>query len=330
MAQDIDQDVIAAYERMLRSAQLVQHEQPGLVLLSGRDRLDLLQRMSTNDLRDLTPGSWRRTVLTNALARVVDVVQVFARHADVLLLTSPGQAQAVSSWLSGYIFFQDDVQVSQWNEPAAHWGVYGPRARGLLAELGWDDIPGPEAAFCETVEGLCWQVPAPGPGSLQLLLFDEAGQRASRSWPQDRGAAARRAFEILRIESVIPWPGHEITPETIPLEIGLWDEVSFSKGCYIGQEILARMESRGQLARQLVLVGFSERLEPGSRLRAAGRVVGQLSSVAQSPRLGWIGLALLKVGALEAQTLQAGEARLLAQILEAPKTMRRTPSPPRS
>ncbi len=93
--------------------------------------------------------------------------------------------------------------------------------------------------------------------------------------------------------------GREILDDTIPLEADLWDAVSFSKGCYIGQEIIARLESRGRMAKQLTGVRLDTQAAPPLDLLQAGHRVGRLTSVGHSPDLGWIGLALVKPAALE-------------------------------
>jgi folate-binding protein YgfZ len=302
----------AAHDQYL----IVAHEAPGVVMLTGEDRLDLLNRMSTNDLRDLPPGHWKRTILTNALARIVDVVMVFSQESDVLLLTSPGRAENILAWLSGYIFFQDNVQVSMPELDLSLWGIYGPAAGIRLGELGISHVPVAGGEFAASENGLVWHVARPAPGGLQLLLSDDARSRSAALRDAANLPEAREAYEILRIESGLPRMGYEITDETIPLEVGLWDDVSFSKGCYIGQEILVRMEGRGQIARRLVLVQLSHPLPHGSSLLSEGRKAGRLTSVANSPELGWIGLALVRTNALERGTLQTQNKAVEIRILD--------------
>jgi folate-binding protein YgfZ len=92
--------------------------------------------------------------------------------------------------------------------------------------------------------------------------------------------------------------GRELSEEYIPLETGLWDAISFNKGCYVGQEIIARMESRGRLAKQLCGLRLPEGLPDGlalpAKLDAAGKEAGDLTSVVESPRHGLIGLAYVR------------------------------------
>src|SRR3989304_591174 len=103
----------AAYRAAFESALCVLHPPPGLIRLEGSHRLDLLHRMSTNDLIDLPPRSMRATVFTTPLARIVDRVWVWAAEHHLLLLTGPLRAETVSHWLRRHIFFQDDVRLEQ-------------------------------------------------------------------------------------------------------------------------------------------------------------------------------------------------------------------------
>ena len=111
----------------------------------------------------------------------------------------------------------------------------------------------------------------------------------------------RSLAELLRIEAGQPGMGSEIKADTIPLEVGLGDHISFSKGCYIGQEIIARMESRGKMARTLVRVRADSALKVGRSLIAGGRRIGVVTSAVHSPEDGWIGLALVKPGSRETE-----------------------------
>mgnify|MGYP002682561838 CR=1 FL=1 len=109
------------------------------------------------------------------------------------------------------------------------------------------------------------------------------------------------AYDYLRIEAGRPRFGRELTLDYIPLETGLWDDVSFSKGCYTGQEIIARMESRGKLAKRLTRLRPAEPVAAGAEIVANGRPVGTITSAADGPAgpvaLGYVKTAVLDEGA---------------------------------
>ena len=114
MLSAIDKSLSAAEENSL----VVNHTTPGTLLLHGETALDLIDRMSTNDLEHLGKGKLTPTVLTNPHARIIDLIWVSRSERGILVLTSPNKAQEVRSWLQSHIFFQDDVQFSEWYQIA--------------------------------------------------------------------------------------------------------------------------------------------------------------------------------------------------------------------
>ena len=307
-----------AYESAFDSALIVQHDTLGVIELTGADRLDLLHRLSTNDLEEMPHDSFRRTVFTDPVGRMIDVVTVLALSDKVLLVTSTGRLQAMQNWLQRHIFFQDDVTVIVSQKPWSLYGAYGPRA----AELAPSEIPAADSLIASD-EGVIWPVNQPVAGYQFLIRPDQS----NAYWAADPVAAD--AYEILRVEAGLPKIGSEIQDDSIPLEVGLWDEISFEKGCYVGQEIIARMESRGRLAKQLVGVRLGSEANSGSTLKQSGKTVGTLTSVVQSPRLGWIGLASGRPAALgtEDGRVVVGETENDAFLVELPFVATKTPTP---
>lgn len=284
--------------------------------------MDLLHRMSTADLLELAPFHVRQTVFTDPLGRTIDVVLVLTRDEDLLLLTSPGKEVQLRGWLQKHIFFQDQVSIGSAQPGWALWGAYGPNAAQALERL---QCPVPSDEQVVGFEGgLAWSVATPVPGFRALIRpgVDLPG------WEQlGGGAAESEAYELLRVEAGLPEPGREILDDSIPLEVGLTSAVSFTKGCYTGQEIIARMESRGKLAKRLAGLQLPHSARPGIALAQAGRSIGTLTSVVESPRFGWIGLAVVKPDAISAHdgqvSLQGEE--LPAQLVELPFDRERRP-----
>ncbi|MEE9216171.1 MAG: hypothetical protein V3U32_01940 [Anaerolineales bacterium] len=307
-----------AYESAFESVLIVQHDTPGVVELRGADRLDLLHRLSTNDLENMPADRVQRTVFTDPVGRMIDVVTVLSFSDELLLVTSSGKSQALQDWLQGHIFFQDDVTVHVSEQDWSLYGAFGPKAAELVPSAA------PAAGTLIAGDhGVIWPIDQPVAGYKRLIRPDKTVE----DWVADPSAA--NAFEILRIEVGLPKMGAEIQEDSIPLEVGLWDAVSFEKGCYVGQEIIARMESRGKLAKQLVGIKLESHAEPGSTLRQGGRTVGTLRSVARSPRLGWIGLASGRPSALgtEDGRVVIGETEEAAFMVELPFVGLETPAP---
>src|SRR3954454_10184960 len=121
-------DPAAEYAAAHQGAVVIRRSQEGRLRATGRDRLDLLHRMSTNDVNSLQPGHARETVLTTAIARIVDLLWVLNRGESVLCLTGPGRATVVRRWLAGYIFYNDQVKFEDASAQLGQLGVYGSGA----------------------------------------------------------------------------------------------------------------------------------------------------------------------------------------------------------
>lgn len=300
-----------AYRAAHESSLAVRHDSPGLLHALGDDRLDLLHRMSTNDLESLGAGGMRQTVFTDPVGRTIDVVTVLQGAERAALVGLPGRGGQLRDWLQRHIFFQDQVTLEPPEGEPALWGLYGPAADVIAGE--WLDTLPEHGRFSPLDQGYLWPVGSPVHG---LRLLNPPADVSARLEQLDAGAAGRQAYEALRIEAGLPAPDHEIRPDSIPLEVGLQAAISFSKGCYIGQEIIARMESRGRLAKQLVRLRFDGQVEPGVGLEFDGRAVGTVTSVVNSPDRGWIGLASLRSTAAGAHSFQLQGSSRTAELVD--------------
>lgn len=266
---------------------------PGILRMQGSDGLDLLHRISTNALADLQIDRARPTILTNALGRIIDTVTVLHTRLGPLLVTSAGREQAVAEWIQGKIFFQDDVQLEDESGAWTLIGIFGAAKAGMLRKLlGVVNPPG-EEQLVDTDGSLIWHSPGRLDGYWCLLpgeILDTLGDPRLHA---DSGTD-RTAYHALRIAAGLPDADHELAQDVTPLDVGLDDWVAFDKGCYIGQEVIARMESRQQRPKKLVRLMLSGPATPGSHLMADGVTAGILTSVALHPQAGWIGLGLLR------------------------------------
>ncbi len=258
----------------------------GRLELIDRDRLDLLQRMSTNDLAHLQQGDGCSTVLTTALARIIDRLIVYHRGETALAIANyPAKVQ---NWLQKNIFFQDKVKIRDVSATLGQLELHGPSASELVEALA----PGAsksamhhfvECAFSGETVLLGRTYPLIGDGF--TLIAPNSVLDGLKAFLQGHGAveADNAHYEALRIRAGLPGANHELTEAYIPLEANLWDSVSFTKGCYIGQEIVARMESRNRLARTLVSLTLDNAAPEGASLQTDQDERGQsgiLTSVA--------------------------------------------------
>ena len=293
------QALARSYDHAESGCVIINRSETGRIWAYGSNRLDVLQRLSTNDLDGMSLHESRPTVLTTAVGRIVDLLTVLNLQERVLLLTSPGQSKAVQQWMHRFIFFQDDIELKDATSDLTQFGLYGTTASTIVSQLpqvSSDLKPGYACALDDTISILRGTAPTGfgyeilAPPSLQKRLIERA---------LDAGAvqAPSSLYELLRIEAGLPGAGHEITETFLPLEVGLRPAVSFRKGCYTGQEIIARMDSRGKLAKTLVGLRASQMLPAKATLRATDGSTGIVTSSINSPRMGWIGLGLLKPAA---------------------------------
>ena len=295
---------VETVEKEYRAAQtgcvLINASVWGRLRVTGKNRVDFLHRLSTNDLLKLRAGQGAGTVFTTPLARIIDRTVVYVRESDVLMLTSRGNQGRVLQWLRKYIFFNDDVQIADVTDETGMLSIYGTTANRAIQQVtgeSWSALPVHHwrTAKIAGVEVMIARSDPIGGGGFQLI-----GTKADEPqvWQMllDAGAApiGEETYQVLRIEAGHPEFGRELGEAYIPLEANLWSDVSFSKGCYTGQEIIARMESRQRLAKQLVGLRFEEEVALPAALRVDNGEAGVVTSVAHSPAVGWIGLGYLK------------------------------------
>ena len=284
----------------------------GRLKFTGKQRVDFLHRMSTNDLLNLATGQGAGTVFTTPIARIVDRAVVYVREDDVLMLTSRGNQARVAQWLRKYIFFNDDVQIKDVTGETGMLSLYGAAANQVIAGMTSEDLSALplhhwRAARIAGVEVMIARADPMAGGGFHLI-FDRDAHTGVWQALLDAGVAAlsEETYQVLRVEAGWPEFGRELGEEYIPLEANLWNDVSFKKGCYTGQEIIARMESRQKLAKRLVGLRFDEPVTLPASLWVDDHEVGIVTSVAHSPALGWIGLGYLRsTGGTEAQVVQS-------------------------
>lgn len=301
-------DTSREYHAALNGAALIDTSTAGRIWMHDRDRAALLQRLSTNDIEALTPGQGAQTVLTNHNGRIIDVLTVHVLPEQLLVVTSPQQRQVVFNLFRKNIFFNDKVKLEAAGETLGQFTLYGPESGALLQRLSAapvTDLPlhGITAATLNDVDLWITRIKPLGGAGFALYLPVEG---LPSVWAALVAAGAtpigQAAYDLLRVEAGYGAYGRELSLEYIPLETGLWDAVSFTKGCYVGQEIIARMESRGRMAKQLRGLTLSGSVDAPRKLQVDGKEAGDLTSAVASPRFGPIGLAYVRTAYLEPGT----------------------------
>jgi tRNA-modifying protein YgfZ len=267
----------------------------GVVRGDGADRLDLLHRLSTNATRELEAGAETTTILTTDKGRILEVVRIVAFADHLLMILSGTDVDKVRGWLDRYTIM-DDFRTTNVTDGHVVFGVYGGRARSTVSLAIGPDLPDAGQFRQAAVDGarviIMRDTRLGGAGGF-LLLVDVAGADAVAASLNEAGARELSAetYETLRIEAGQPALGRELSEQYNPLEAGLVQLVSFTKGCYIGQEVIARLDSYDKVQRHLV--GLLVEQEIGDELpelavhdAVGGAAVGSVTSLAFSPTLG--------------------------------------------
>lgn len=315
LGQQIDQ---AAYRAAHESAVIVDRSELGMLKITGETRLDLLNRMSTQAVAGIASGEGKATVLTTDIARIIDRLILYMSSDAVYALTSEDNADQVARYLMRFVFFQDDFQLQDVSAETAVFAIYGTKASEMLSKAGFPESELPLHHWREEeIAGVTTYIhrtdPVAGDGYFVMCKVEDKERLSEHFVGVGIVPADEPTFELLRIESGLKRFGHELTSEYIPLEADLWDDVSFTKGCYIGQEIIARMESRGRLAKRLVRLRPSALVNVGSEITAGGKKVGTITSSAVGPD-GPVALGFVKTAVLKGDTPLMVEGELVNRV----------------
>jgi folate-binding protein YgfZ len=280
----------------------------GKLRLTGKDSLDLLNRISTNDLTGMRPGMGKQTFFVTEKGRVIDLCTVYAQQEGLLILTSPGNSANVKKWIEKFII-AEDLKVEDVSADFPMLFVAGHSAADFLklvshsshkTLLDLSKMPlnnfirtflGSHEVFLSRTRlaldtGFIVLANQDDMESVWNLLMDNAKTRAAVP-------AGLETFEVLRVEAGTPLYPNELNENINPLEINNLEAVSFSKGCYVGQEVVARLQTYDKVRRRLVGLTASSKLPSGSKIfgvdhsnAGAEPEIGFVTSSVRSPGLG--------------------------------------------
>jgi folate-binding protein YgfZ len=276
----------ADYEALTEGAAFIDFSNRGRLCLIGADRQTFINGQVTNNVKDLRVGQGCYAALVNAKGKMTCDLNVFVLADEILLDFEPGMSDIVRERLEKFII-ADDVEVV--DASSYHLlSVLGPQAAAVCKQM---ERPAPAKPF-EITEYLCSYFAAtPRLGNLGVDIFVPGGwlQRILASL-QNVGVkqASMEAFETARIEQGIPRFGVDMDENTLAPEALGENAISYSKGCYIGQEVIARIRTYGQVAKALRGLRFdAEAAVPksGDKIHREGKEVGWITSAVFSPKL---------------------------------------------
>jgi glycine cleavage system T protein len=330
-------DGVAEYHHARQDAALFDVSHHCKIEVSGADAASFLHNLCTNEVKNLPAGAGCEAFLTTGQAKIVAFVVIYhaldsQAHHVFFLDAGPGMAEKVLVHLDRYLI-SEQVELVDRTHDFAMVHVAGPRARQALERARGESIP--ELVELQhttlTIAGADRQVRRHQP--LGLLGYDLLCERdhAAAVWSALLAAGARpaglQAYDTLRIEAGTPVYGRDIDDSNLPQEVARVEQtISFTKGCYIGQETVARIRTYGHVNRSLVglkLAGEAP-ASSGAKLLHMGKEVGHVTSSVVSPRLRQpIALAYVRRGSQEPGTileLEVNTARQSAEVVSLPFT----------
>ena len=294
-------EIDAQYRQLREECGLVERPDRGLLVVSGPDAAEFLQGQLTNDTEAIEPGAWIYAALLNRKGHMQADMRVLrpGEGPELWLDLEPEGLAAASRHLQMYKIGRE-VEVA--DESAAHTllSLIGPRTTEVAR--------GVDCASLRTEAGVDLIVPLAERDRVRNALLGAGAVEVSAE-----------AAEIVRIEAGRPRFGAEMGTETMPAEAGIVEQaVSFTKGCYIGQETVARLHYKGKPNRHLRGLRLSARAEPGAAVRLGEKEVGTLGSAALSPAFGAVGLAILRREAEPGASVAVGEDGVTAEVVALP------------
>jgi folate-binding protein YgfZ len=310
-------DTHAEFQALLSGSAIYDLSSRAKISVTGGDRARWLNGMVSNNIRDLVPGHGVYAFLLNAQGRIQADLYAFQRGESFLIDAEESQRQKVLELFDRYII-ADDVEIADISGKIASIGLTGPESRNVFERAG---IALPELGHMQFAE-IAWS----GISVTLLRSSKEAGDswqvwispgERERLWESlvKAGAtpAGQAALELFRIARGIPQFGVDIRDRDLPQETGQDRALNFTKGCYLGQEIVERIRSRGAVHRQFAAFDVEGALpNPGTKIVAGEKEVGEITSSAVLPladRERPVALGYLRREARE-KDLLAGTAKL--------------------
>jgi folate-binding protein YgfZ len=315
MSETATMELDAQYRQLREECGLLDRSDRGVLLVAGPDAAEYLQGQLTNDVEALEPGDGQYAALLDRKGHMQADMRVLRPAAEEILLDTESEALAAAQRHLQMYSIGREVEVTDVSSERAILSLLGPRSVEVAGTAAL-----PENA-CEgaKVGGVECLAAGTGAGVDLIVAAAEAGRLREALVTAGAIEVSPEAVEIIRIEAGTPRFGAEMGTETMPAEAGIVeDAVSFTKGCYIGQETVARLHYKGRPNRHLRGLELSGPAPPGTPLRLGEKEVGRLGGSAVSPLFGRIGLAILRREAEPGAELAVGEDGVTARVVDVP------------
>lgn len=285
----------AAYQQAQRSAGFCRGLGATLIELSGQDRVSFLHNLCTADIKGLKVGEGCELFFTDVQGRTIGFGYVFASDHSLLLSTAADQAEVLLPHLDRYQI-REDIQCLDHSRKWQQWALCGPMAESLCEERLSLKIDSGNLCFAQTtwenIELRCCRTDVFGLPGFLLQIESETADSLADALAAEAIECDVAIFDFLRIRAGSPVFSQDVSPKNFPQEIDRDARaISFNKGCYLGQETIARIDAIGQvhrLLRQLAVSDADPLPVAGDPLTADGKSAGHFTSVGCNPENGQI------------------------------------------
>ncbi len=283
----------AEYRAIREAAGALDLSYQGKLRATGKDRVRYIHNMTSNDIRNLKPGTGCHALLLTHQGRIESDLYIHAMH-DSLLIESALEGKDRTFATLGKYIVADDVKIEDQTEQFSILCLQGPRSRELMEHTIRISLAGLEELGHQILrhnarEWIVVHHDRTGCDGYELWLPSEEAVGVWSGWIEADKIlpAGHQALNWLRTEAGIPWYGLDMDDRNLPAEVGLSSAISLTKGCYRGQEIVARIHYRGHLDRGLAAVAQRQGGVPdsGAEIWAQGEKIGTVTSAILSPRL---------------------------------------------
>ena len=274
----------------------------GILEFTGEDRLRYLHNQSTNDFNQLQSEQGCQTVFVTSTARTLDLATAYNTGEFVLVIVAPNRREQLFKWLDGFIFPFDKVKLKDISEQLATITLIGAKSHQIISELFKINLQDKPTGTNQSItfEDFTLTVAVGSdlglPGYNLIIPKTKIDQIRTLLGQQQGEEINKETWEKLRILQGRPMPDKELTEDYNPLEAGLWDTISFEKGCYIGQETIARLNTYNGVKQKLWGIKLENPVEPNTPITLDDKKVGKLTSYTETDQ-GGFGLAYIKTKA---------------------------------
>lgn len=269
----------------------------GIIEFRGKDSLDFLHRISTNSLKELSKGNLAQTVFTNDKGKIIDTAIILNFEDHQLLICSESNHNKVTGWLNKYII-ADDVKINSGSGNYSLIEILGQQADSFLSLVCGNVINDIKLNQFKTIftEGLAFilaKMKELNGHDKFLIIADDANAVQLAKFmiehykPFNFNLIGNESYDLYRISTGLPASPNELNDHFNPHEAGILDLVSFTKGCYIGQEVISRLDTYDKVQRYLRRLTFNQPVNIGENyllFNGGNEEVGELTSISGYPK----------------------------------------------